>query len=70
MKRTTMQFRTNLLGLKKLAGKKNLKGYFIYEGRELTNAEVRKIVDYGIDHGYEFDVDIPGEEIEQILNWK
>lgn len=61
---------TNLKGLKKWAWRKNLNGFFSYGGRELTDAEVRKLVEYGISKGYRTEADIPGEEVEQLLNKK
>lgn len=62
-----MKMTTNLAGLKKFAWKKNLKGYFIYGGRELSDAEVRRVVEYGISRGYRTEADIPDEEVEQLL---
>ena len=69
MTKVKAQLRTNLKGLKKFAWSKNLKGWFVCNGRELTDAEVRKIVEYGISKGYECDIDIPDDEVEEVLNW-
>lgn len=44
--------------------KKNYKGYFIHNGRELEDREVRNLVDYGVAHGYDTEADIPHAEIE------
>lgn len=35
----------NLQGLKRWAWRKNLRGFFSYGGRELSDAEVRKLVE-------------------------
>ena len=59
-----------LQGLKKRVLKKNLRGFFTRNGRELTDAEVRKIVEYGLSKGYRTEIDIPSEEVEQILGWE
>lgn len=63
-----MKITTNLEGLKKNWWKKNLSGYFIYNGRGLTDAEVRRVVEYGISKGYRTEADIPEDELEQILS--
>lgn len=65
-----VQMRTNLKGFKKNLWRKNLTGFFECNGRELTDSEVRKIVDYGISKGYETDADIPDDELGKVLNWK
>lgn len=65
-----MKIHTCLEGVKKWAWKKNLKGFFTRNGRELTDAEVRKIVEYGISKGYKTEIDIPEDEVDQILGWE
>lgn len=67
---TKMLMHTNLQGLKKSAWRKNLRGYFILNGRELTDKEVRKIVEYGISKGYRTEGDIPDDEALEVLGWK
>lgn len=67
---TKMQLHTNLQGLKKWAWRKNLRGYFILNGRELTDKEVRMIVEYGISKGYRTEGDIPDDEVLQVLGWE
>lgn len=62
-----MKMTTCLLGLKKYCWRKNQKGFFIHNCRELTDAEVRKVVVYGISKGYETEADIPEDELEKIL---
>ena len=49
--------------------RKNLTGLFSIEGRKLTDSEVRKAVEYGIEKGYETDQDIPVEELITLLGW-
>ena len=48
--------------------RKNLKGYFLVNGRDMTNAEIRKMVSYAVEKGYETEADIPSEELAQLLN--
>lgn len=64
-----MQVHTNLRGLMKWAWRKNLRGFFIFNGRELTDNEVRMIVVYGISKGYKTEGDIPDDEVMQVLGW-
>lgn len=49
--------------------RKNLKGLFSLGGRDMTDAEVRKVVDYGISKGYDTEQDIPVDEIIALLEW-
>ena len=70
MEKEMMKLQTNLKGLKKFAWRKKLDGWFTCNGRELTDSEVRKIVNYGISKGYRYDIDIPDDEVEQVLDWK
>ena len=58
---------TNLKGFKKLFWKKDMKGYFSIGDRELTDAEIRHLLNYAITKGYERDVDIPAYEISVLL---
>lgn len=60
--------KTNLKGLKKWAWRKNLSGFFSFEGRMLSDEEVRAVVEYAISKGYEYDCDIPDEEVREVLN--
>ena len=62
--------KTNLVGLKKFFWRKNLRGFFVYNGRELSDAEVRRVVEYGISKGYRTEADIPDDEVEELLNKK
>lgn len=65
-----MKMATNLAGLKRFAWRKNLRGYFIHNGRELSDAEVRRVVEYGISKGYRTEADIPEDEVNQLLGIK
>lgn len=60
--------KTSLNGLKKWAWEKNLSGFFSFEGRMLSDKEVRAVVEYAISKGYEYDCDIPEEEVREVLN--
>lgn len=59
---------TNLKGLKRWAWEENLSGFFSFEGRMLSDKEVRAVVEYAISKGYEYDCDIPAEEVREVLN--
>ena len=59
--------KTSLNGLKKWAWKKNLSGFFSFEGRMLSDKEARAVVEYAISKGYEYDCDIPEEEVREVL---
>ena len=45
----------------------NMKGYFNFGDRELTDHEARLMVNYGVSKGYRCEDDIPGNEVEKIL---
>lgn len=65
--------KTSMKGLKNFMDahpRKNLCGYFSVKGRDLTNAEVRRVVSYAVEKGYETEEDIPSEELAQLLNTK
>ena len=61
---------TNLKGLKRWAWKKNLEGFFSVDGIILTDKQVREMVDWAIQKGYECDSDIPSDEVVKLLNLK
>ena len=67
---STHTIKTNLKGLKKWAWRKNLKGFFSVNGKELSDAQVREMVDWAISKGYEYDSDIPEKEVIELLNIK
>lgn len=58
----------NLQGLKRWAWRKDLTGFFSVNGKELTDAQVRTMVEWAISKGYVYDVDIPGDEVTNLLN--
>jgi hypothetical protein len=64
----THTLKTNLKGLKKWAWRKDLDGFFSVNGKELSDAQVRKMVIWAINKGYEYDVDIPYKEVIELLN--
>ena len=47
--------------------RKNLRGYFTVDGRDMTNTEVRCVVSYAVEKGYETESDIPSEELVKLL---
>lgn len=59
----------NLAGLKRNYWHRNLKGFLcLDDGTELSDAQVRRIVEYGIKNGYKTERDIPESEIAHLLN--
>lgn len=64
----THTIKTSLKGLKKWAWRKNLSGFFSVNGKELSDSQVRKMVNWAIDKGYEYDSDIPNDEVVELLN--
>ena len=64
----THTIKTSLKGLKKWAWKKNLRGFFSVNGKELSDAQVRTMVEWAISKGYEYDADIPEDEVIELLN--
>ena len=70
---TTHKVRTSMRGFKQYMDahpRKNLTGYFSIDGRDMTNAEIRKMVSYAVEKGYETEGDIPSEELAQLLKLK
>lgn len=67
MKESRHTLKTSLKGLKRWAWKKNLKGFFSINGKELTDSQVRTMVEWAIDKGYEYDIDIPEDEVAELL---
>ena len=63
------QVTCNLAGLKRNYWRGNLKGFFcLDDGTELSDAQVRRIVEYGIKNGYRTEADIPKDAIARLLN--
>lgn len=58
---------TSLEGLKTWEWKKNLQGYFTLGDRELTDAEARKLVEYGLSKGYKTDKDFTDADIKELF---
>jgi ribulose bisphosphate carboxylase small subunit len=66
----TFIIHTSLKGLKRHAWRKNLSGFFTHRGRELSDSEVRKLVEYGIKKGYETEAEFTDEEVDRLLSGK
>lgn len=64
----THTIKTSLKGLKKWAWRKNLNGFFSVNGKELSDAQVRTMVEWAITKGHEYDADIPEDEVIELLN--
>lgn len=64
----THTIKTSLKGLKKWAWRNDLSGFFSVNGKELSDSQVRKMVNWAIDKGYEYDADIPNDEVVELLN--
>lgn len=47
--------------------RKNLGGFFAINGRDMTDAEVRRVVSYAVEKGCETEADIPSEELAQLF---
>jgi hypothetical protein len=67
---TVHKVRTSMRGFKKWMDAhptQNLHGYFSVNGRDMTDAEIRMVVSYAVEKGYETDADIPSEELAKLL---
>ena len=64
---TTFKLHANLKGLKKHCWRKNLSGFFTHKGRNLSDKEVRLLVNYGIKKGYETEAEFTDEEVDRLL---
>lgn len=63
---------TNMAGLQRWIGenpRKSLYGFFSCNGRKLSHNEVKMVVDYAVNHGYQTEADIPDEEVAMLLKW-
>lgn len=65
---TPHTLKTNLKGIKKWAWRKNLNGFFTVNGQVLSDAQVRTMVEWAIKKGYQYDADIPEDEVTELLN--
>ena len=66
----TFKIKTCMRGFKKWVDahpRKNLRGYFSVNGRDMTDAEVRRVVSYAVEKGYETEADIPSAELAELL---
>lgn len=48
--------------------RKNLRGFFEHNGKELSDAQVRALVELGIKKGYDTEADLTDEDINLILS--
>lgn len=65
-----MKLKTNMKGFQrwmKEHPRKRTDGYFNVGDRELTHEEVKRMVDYAVEKGYETEADIPEEEVTEML---
>lgn len=63
-----VQITCNLAGLKRNSWRKNLSGFFTINGKPLSDSQVRKLVNWGIEHGCRTEADIPSDKIASILS--
>lgn len=66
----TVKITTCMRGFKKWIDahpRKNLRGFFTINGRDMTDEEVRRVVSYAVEKGYETEEDIPSEELALLL---
>lgn len=71
MEAKTFKIRTSMRGFKQWMDehpRQNLTGFFSHNGRDMTDAEIRRVVSYAVENGYETDADIPSEELARILS--
>ena len=67
---TTMTVKTNMKGFQqwmKRHPRKRTDGFFTFRGKELSHEQVKKMVNYAVEKGYETDADIPSDEIVNLL---
>lgn len=67
---TTHKIKTSMRGFKKWMDahpRKNLSGYFSLGGRDMTDAEIRRMVTYAVEKGYKTEADIPSEELALLI---
>lgn len=67
----TFKIRTSMRGFQQWMDehpRQNLTGFFSYNGRDMTDAEIRRMVSYAVENGHETDADIPSEELARILS--
>lgn len=65
-----MEIKTNLKGFKANWWEfEDLTGLFNYDGRPMTDKEIRAVVEWGIQHECETEADIPPEMVEKIIQY-
>lgn len=65
-----MEIKTNLKGFKANWWEfEDLTGLFNYDGRPMTDKEIRAVVEWGIQHEYETEADIPPEMVKRIIDY-
>ena len=47
-----------------------MSGWFSIGGRELTDVEARKMIEYALDKGIVYDCDVDADEIKKLLGWE
>lgn len=68
-----MKMHTSMKGLQKWIHnhpRNSVAGYFTVYGHFLTNREVKRMVDYAVQKGYETEADIPESEYNNFLDKK
>ena len=60
---------TNLKGFRNNCWDQDLTGFFDYKGKPMTDTEIRAVVEYGINHGYETEADIPSNIVDLIIKY-
>ena len=71
-KTTTFKIRTCMKGFQRWIDahpKKNLRGFFSVNGRDMSHDEVKRVVSYAVEKGYETEADIPSEELAELLDY-
>lgn len=48
----------------------NLRGFFTINGRDMTHDEVKRVVAYAVEKGYETEADIPSDELAKVLAYE
>ncbi len=65
-----MKITTNMRGFQRWMKKhprKRTDGFFTFGGHALTHEQIKRIVDYAVEKGYQTDADIPTNEVERLL---
>lgn len=61
---------THMINFKKKYWRYNLTGFFTRKGYELTDKEVRCLVNYCIDKGYETERELPDDEYLSAVSYQ